>query len=147
MKHMTIANPTLLVILLLLVLSGVAAMVLAAGCKPKGEEGDWARMTKKLGPPGKRLKSPDHVFPSGSAEEAFEQIDAIRRFARAYPRSSRIDEIIEGYLFPNLDQDLDNGIRTHDTKTEEWDNQFLSLLAWELHTLAPERRPGFLGTL
>jgi len=130
------------------ILVGVGVLVGAAvavyACWPRGEEADWERLVEALERKRSVIQGWGHwEFPDDDQKKAGVQVEAIRGFARKYPKSQYVTRIIVDYLFPNLWRDVEK------SGVSVWEGNpvRVSFLAWELHQLAPEMRPGFKEAL
>ena len=128
------------------VVAAIAVAVAVTKLRPGGEEGDIRRLEGLLGSADAVLQGGGHsAFPDmADSEVATQQVEAIRRFATTYPQSPYVDRILEAHLLPNLAIDVEgNGLLIAGGADTQW----MSLLAWEIHQLAPERRPTFAADL
>jgi len=120
------------------VIVATIGLIVALTACAKGEEPDWKRLVEALEKKDALLQGGGHLkFPDYRPDKAADQVKAIRAFAKAYPKSDRIDRILRAYLLPHVWRDVERG----GIDIGSW--QLVSLLAWEVHQAAPERRPGF----
>lgn len=129
--------------LTVLIVATIVVIVALSACA-RGEDADWKGLVAAL----ERKQSPiqgwgHRRFPDYHEDKARAQVEAMREFARKHPRSERVDRILREYLLPSLWRDVEHGGLSLGTAGSE----YVCLLAWELHQLAPDRRPGFAGAL